>query len=239
MKKLITLAACVLMTVSIAGCGVVKKEESKEVHMAYTYIRDNTFTVKDGKVAKDQDFGENVIEDYLDPICPACAQLEQLTKDKTAEVSKKLPIRYHVSSFLDKTTPDHYSKRAGSIILAMAEVDPDRVLTYLDKTMDGKFAPKEGSGTTTDDSKFSDMYFQIGGTKENWDRMKETAKPLEKVIEKNTAQALISEDLKSKAKDGEMTLPFIIIGKSEKALNFSGVTDARTYYLEEVEKYKG
>ena len=50
------------------------------------------------------------------------------------------------------------------------------------------------------------------------------------MVKTQTAKAFNDEKLLSKAPEGRLTVPFIVVGDSEKALNFLDTVDAESLY---------
>lgn len=213
------------------------KEPVKE-EIKFKNVKDSSFLLtKDGKVISQDTSLENtdVIDWYIDPFCPACVMLETIMEDKLDELTDKMVIRYHPLSFLSPQSEDDYSNRAAAYILGTAEYAPDLTQKYLTSILNEEYHP--GVGVETSDEKFKGLFLSIGGTEEQWKQIVEAHEPLIKQVKSATAKAFNSKELIAKSPTGKLTVPFVILGDSEQALNFSDAIDAETYFMTQFDEY--
>lgn len=209
----------------------------------YTYISGNSFVVgANGELVKNADKVDNAktIEWYLDPYCPACAKYEEVVGPKVPEIHKKgLNIRYNMLSFLSTRSADDYSNRAASFMLAVAETSPQIAQKFLQKVVHPDFQPGHGAASKTGDEKFQEVFKQVGGKDEDWNKVAELQKKLldSKVVASKTAVAFNDKDLLSKSETGRLSTPFIVVGDSAKALNFIGADDVQNHTIKSIDKY--
>ena len=57
------------------------------------------------------------------------------------------------------------------------------------------------------------------------------------MVRKSTAEAFNSKELADKTANGRLSVPLVIIGKSEKAIDFTEATDAESHFMDSVDKY--
>ena len=112
---------------------------------------------KDGKAIQEKDIDKNatIVNWYVDPYCPACVQLEELTKDTIKEYinNKNVVIKYNVLSFLSARTVDDYSNRAAGWILGVINERPDLAYDYFTNVLSVNFHP---NGKAKEDSAFKE-----------------------------------------------------------------------------------
>ena len=93
---------------------------------------------------------DNVVVDvYLDPMCPVCAQFSELYDARLRAIDGATVV-YHPVSILDRASSDgSYSTRAASALNEVAAGAPDRLGAFLEQLW--AHQPAEGSGTLTDE----------------------------------------------------------------------------------------
>lgn len=92
---------------------------------------------------------ENVVVDvYLDPMCPICAEFAT-TIEPDLLAMEGVTVVYRPISFLDRASSDgSYSTRAASAIQEVAARAPERLGAFLDQLWEHQ--PAENTGTLTD-----------------------------------------------------------------------------------------
>lgn len=242
LRKLFAVGLAVAMCItSITACSIGKtsKEDTKIGAESFTYVKDSTFIVKDGKLVKQSKNlkQSEIVEWYMDPYCPSCVKLDEIIAPKADELSKKMAIRYHAMGFLSAKTVDDYSNRASAFILSVAETNPKLAVKFLHEIMSDKFKPESGKGIKTPDSRFREAFKNVGGTDAQWEEVLKIHPAMLEMVKTQTAKAFNDEKLLSKAPEGRLTVPFIVVGDSEKALNFLDTVDAETFVLDSVNDY--
>ena len=213
-----------------------KTEQSTKKNNTKSYVKESTFYLgKDGKAIQESDVPKNatIINWYIDPYCPACVKLETLTKDSVEKYlnEKNVVIKYHVLSFLSAKTVDDYSNRAAGWILGVTNVRPDLSYKYLTNIMNQDFHP---NGKAKADSEFKKLFIKIGGKESEWKTIEVQQKDLIAQTKKATSKAFNDESLEKLSPTGKMFTPFVVVGNSDKALNFDGTTDAVEYFETQV-----
>ena len=176
---------------------------------------------KDGKAIQEKDIDKNatIVNWYVDPYCPACVQLEELTKDTIKEYinNKNVVIKYNVLSFLSARTVDDYSNRAAGSILGVINERPDLAYDYFTNVLSVNFHP---NGKAKEDSAFKDLFIKLGGKEDEWKNIESKQKDLIEEVKSNTIRVFNDNELAKKSPTGKLFTPFIIVGDSEKAVDF-------------------
>lgn len=176
---------------------------------------------KDGKAIQEKDIDKNatIVNWYVDPYCPACVQLEELTKDTIKEYinNKNVVIKYNVLSFLSARTVDDYSNRAAGWILGVINERPDLAYDYFTNVLSVNFHP---NGKAKEDSTFKDLFIKLGGKEDEWKNIESKQKDLIEEVKSNTIRVFNDNELAKKSPTGKLFTPFIIVGDSEKAIDF-------------------
>ena len=186
------------------------------------YISNASFYLgKDGKAIQEKDIDKNatIVNWYVDPYCPACVQLEELTKDTIKEYinNKNVVIKYNILSFLSARTVDDYSNRAASWILGVISERPDLAYDYFTSVLSVNFRP---NGKAKEDSAFKDLFIKLGGKEEEWKVIESKQKDLIEEVKANTIRVFNDNELAKKSPTGKLFTPFIIVSDSEKAIDF-------------------
>ena len=176
---------------------------------------------KDGKAIQEKDIDKNatIVNWYVDPYCPACVQLEELTKDTIKEYinNKNVVIKYNILSFLSARTVDDYSNRAASWILGVISERPDLAYDYFTSVLSVNFHP---NGKAKEDSAFKDLFIKLGGKEDEWKVIESKQKDLIEEVKANTIRVFNDNELAKKSPTGKLFTPFIVVGDSEKAIDF-------------------
>ena len=176
---------------------------------------------KDGKAIQEKDIDKNatVVNWYVDPYCPACVQLEELTKDTIKEYinNKNVVINYNVLSFLSARTVDDYSNRAAGWILGVINERPDLAYDYFTNVLSVNF---HTNGKAKEDSAFKDLFIKLGGKEDEWKNIESKKKDLIEEVKSNKIRVFNDNELAKKSPTGKLFTPFIIVGDSEKAIDF-------------------
>lgn len=176
---------------------------------------------KDGKAIQEKDIDKNatIVNWYVDPYCPACVQLEELTKDTIKEYinNKNVVIKYNVLSFLSARTVDDYSNRAAGWILGVINERPDLAYDYFTNVLSVNFHP---NGKAKEDSAFKDLFIKLGGKEDEWKNIESKQKDLIEEVKSNTIRVFNDNELAKKSPTGKLFTPFIIVGDAEKAIDF-------------------
>ena len=241
MLSAIILAGCSTKTTSTetssSSSSAVKTIASEETK--YTNLSGATFVIGPGKKivpTSEVPDGKNIIDWYVDPFCPSCVKLESIMKPNIEKLtSEGMYIRYHVLSFLSARSVDDYSNRASAYFLGAAEYAPNIAMNFFEKVMSVEFIPRTGQEKT--DADFKKVFIESGGKEEQWTKITEAHKELIDKVKEDTSFAFNDENLLSKASDGRLSTPFVVIGSSDKALDFTTSSDAESYFMESYNTY--
>lgn len=198
-------------------------EESNKPQMVseqMMYVHDSAFTVVGGRIIPwtDAQKEEAFIEWYVDPFCPDCTALEEAVSAERLTISEQLPIRYHVLGFLSEHTADDYSNRAGAFILCAVEKAPARALAFFDRLFTYDFQPDQSTPRTDED--FRQAYLSVGGTEQEWDSMQVVYDEMLSMAKEASIRDRADEDLKARSPVGRLTVPFVLVGKDGRAIDF-------------------
>ena len=100
--------------------------------------------------------------------------------------------------------------------------------------------PKEGEDKNVakkSDEQIKELFLSVKGTEEQWKEMISIKDDLMDMVRKSTAEAFNSKELVDKTVNGRLSVPLVIIGKSEKAIDFTEATDAESHFIDSVDKY--
>lgn len=96
--------------------------------------------------------GPNVLEEYLDFMCPFCEEYHETYGEEVAQLVEdgEVTLNVHPISILDRySNGTQYSTRAASAVYCVAEANPDAVYPFIDALF--RDQPREGSDGLTDD----------------------------------------------------------------------------------------
>ncbi len=217
-KKLYSLAAVTALSlIMLGGCSTSDKATgpSTELSQGHKFIaKDSSFLVgKDGTISPTTNIKDKAVVDvYLDPLCPGCAEFERTTGDYIAEKMKtgKLLVRYHPLMFLDSQSSDEYSSRASAYILGVAEYEPKLISKFMTAIFSKEFAPEEGSYVATSNAKFDELFTKIGGSESAKNSINAKLKTNMEKTYNATMAVMKSSDLKAKSQTGQLFTPFVI-----------------------------
>lgn len=226
MIKFVMVSAVALLFAT--ACTNNTKTENNTNPSAEQTTKENLYTSnasfylgKDGKAIQEKDIDKNatVVNWYVDPYCPACVQLEELTKDTIKEYinNKNVVIKYNILSFLSARTVDDYSNRAAGWILGVINERPDLSYDYFTNVLSVNFHP---NGRAKEDSAFKDLFIKLGGKEDEWKDIESKQKDLIEEVKSNTIRVFNDNELAKKSPTGKLFTPFIIVGDSEKAVDF-------------------
>ena len=108
------------------------------------------------------------VEFYLDPLCPACAQIDRTLNDDIGKMytSGQIKLEIHPVIFLDKCSSDHYSARVSGSIAYISEKDPKHVVAFISEIFDEKFQPSEVDYVEMSDEKIIEQAIKAGISRE-------------------------------------------------------------------------
>ena len=242
-KSLLLTSTVVALAACTNNTSTKQTETSQNTEVTQTtnqYVNNSTFIInKDGKAIKSSEVTEDmtVIDWYVDPYCKYCTKLEDLMKPELKKLmaEKNVVIRYHVLTFLSAKTVDDYSNRAAGYILSAIEVSPELAYDYFTAILTDSFKPVSEAKA---DDKFKEVYLSIGGTEANWKIIESKKDEFTEQAKKATSEAFNDEKLIAKSEEGALYVPFLIIGDSEKALNFTGETDTVEFIKQKISEYQ-
>lgn len=226
MIKVVMVAAVALLFAT--ACTNNTKTENNTNSNTEQTTKENQYTAnasfylgKDGKAIQEKDIDKNatIVNWYVDPYCPACVQLEELTKDTIKEYinNKNVVIKYNILSFLSARTVDDYSNRAAGWILGVINERPDLAYDYFTSVLSVNFHP---NGKAKEDNAFKDLFIKLGGKEDEWKIIESKQKDLIEEVKANTIRVFNDNELAKKSPTGKLFTPFIIVGDSEKAIDF-------------------
>ncbi|WP_029145880.1 DsbA family protein [Microbacterium luticocti] len=96
--------------------------------------------------------GDNVIETYVDFLCPICHEFEKAEGPAIKQLvdGGKATLKVHPVAILDEyTSPKGYSSRAASAFYAVAAADPDKAYAFMQAMYENQ--PGENSAGLTDE----------------------------------------------------------------------------------------
>lgn len=90
--------------------------------------------------------GPNVLEEYLDFMCPHCGSYQEMYGETVAELvaDGRLTLQLHPISILDRSSTNQYSSRSASAAYCVAEANPDAVYPFVDKLLHDQPRTSEG-----------------------------------------------------------------------------------------------
>lgn len=249
MKKLINIILIMLLSFLLVACtndtnkngDNTGKETAKETsenkikleeidQSEYKYIENGGFFVNNQGIVIDKKNteGYKIVEWYFDPLCPSCMQLEQATSPYLLEImGDKTLINYKPMTFLGRPKDEDpnnpiisYSDVMSSIILSIAENDPELVNKYIIKVINPDFVDSISklNDTEKQNEAMKKIYTEeLSGKK--WDQIK--SKMDEKMTTSRNLTNYIKNDqeLKSKTLDGKLSVPLIYVRGEEKILD--------------------
>ncbi|MCI1218227.1 DsbA family protein [Bifidobacterium crudilactis] len=104
------------------------------------------------------------IEMYLDPLCPACAQVDRAlnpTLQKLFEAGQ-INVDVHAVTFLNRASSDKYSTRAASSLAYVAEHDPKHAIAFIGELYAEDYLPSESDYTSTGDAQIAQQAVKAG-----------------------------------------------------------------------------
>lgn len=104
------------------------------------------------------------IEMYLDPLCPACAQVDRAlnpTLQKLFEAGQ-INVDVHAVTFLNRASSDKYSTRAASSLAYVAEHDPKHAIAFIGELYAEDYQPSESNYTSTSDAQIAQQAVKAG-----------------------------------------------------------------------------
>lgn len=213
-----------------------EKEEKGE----WNYIRNSSFVVgPDMKVLTAENFPKNKYSVHwlFDPHCPACVKLETLMRPHLDKLTTGgLYIRFYPMAFMGTPEDGDYSLRAGTYILSVVENVPSKWEAFFNKIISQEFFPD--ADVFYPDSKFKEVFLEIGGTEKEWEDVEEDLEAIAQELKINTDRAYNSSELEKMCPNDTLIVPMVVLGNSEKAIDFSEETDSIAFFLRKVEEYK-
>lgn len=168
------------------------------------------------------------VEFYLDPLCPACAQIDRILNDDIGKMytSGQIKLEIHPVIFLDKCSSDHYSARVSGSIAYISEKNPKHVVAFISEIFDEKFQPSEVDYVEMSDEKIIEQAIKAGISREI---AKESLNgQYDEWIEKSNDYTILRSDLIAPGREGFAT-PLIRVNKriwSMKDMALDDLSDA-------------
>lgn len=108
--------------------------------------------------------GDNVLEEYMDFMCPFCGEYQEGYGSEIAKAVEagKISLQMHPIAILDSQSQGtNYSTRAASAVYCVADDDPEAVYPFIDALYQNQ--PSEGSAGL-DDGQLVDFAHQAGAS---------------------------------------------------------------------------
>lgn len=216
-------------------------EDKKEVveKPKFEYVLNSSFVLgPDKKIIKNTENISNkkTIFWYQDPHCPACVKLEMLMSDKIEDIlHSELYIRYFPLAFMNAKSTDNYSLRASTYILSAAEKAPGVAYKFMLEVFSEDFYPKQNEPKS--DKEFRDAFVRAGGTAEQWDNILDIYEVMSKEVVMKTAQVSNDAEMIKKSPYEKLTIPIVLIGDSDKTVDFGACEDAVDCFVNGVSEY--
>lgn len=207
------------------------KQAESTTNTNFKYVDNGRFILDNGKIAEKDSVQKDVMDWYYDPMCPACANLESFLGEHLNTLSAKMPIRYNPMNFFSADDKD-FSTRASSLLLSIVEVRPGIAIDFFKGTINPEFQPTHEEALMPIE-KYKEVFTKIGGTEDDWNKVL----ALEPEMVKEIKSALENADmttLDKKSPTGQMVIPFLVIGDSEKAVDFTKSDKVVNEYLIEL-----
>lgn len=104
--------------------------------------------------------GANVLEEYMDFMCPHCGEYQEVYGETVAELvaDGDVTLRLHPISILDRQSTNEYSTRSASAAYCVAEANPDAVYPFFDELL--RDQPTTADGLSDDE--LADVADQAG-----------------------------------------------------------------------------
>lgn len=159
-----------LLIVAFIGLLESKKSASGSLNKIYESLsevkRKPENATKDGGLLVQSGSKKDIptVEFYLDPLCPACAQIDRILSDDIEKMyaNGQIKVEIHPLIFLDKCSSDHYSSRVSGAIAYISENDPKHVVAFISKIFDDNFQPSEVNYSKTSDGKIIKQAMKAG-----------------------------------------------------------------------------
>ncbi|MGX7072262.1 hypothetical protein HIF96_01365 [Helcococcus kunzii] len=244
MKKIIKISLIFVLLFALSACSNNKETEQESTKESseekikineidkseYKNIENGGFFVNNKGVVVDKKDtqGYKIVEWYFDPLCPSCMQIEEKTSPYLFGImGKKTLINYKPLTFLGRPKNDDpknpaitYSDVMSSIILSMAENDPELVSKYIVKVVNKNFVDSISklNDTEKQNEAMKNVYTKdLSGTK--WDKIKEDMDKTMITARNLTNYVKNDEELKEKTLDGSLSVPLIYVRGEEKILD--------------------
>lgn len=104
------------------------------------------------------------IEIYVDPLCPACGQVDRILNPTVQQLFEagQINIEIHPVAFLDKASNDQYSTRASAALAYVAEHDAKHLVTFMGALFEQNYQPSEANYISTSDSQIAEQAVRSG-----------------------------------------------------------------------------
>lgn len=175
------------------------------------------------------------VEFYLDPLCPACAQIDRTLNDDIGKMytSGQIKLEIHPVIFLDKCSSDHYSARVSGSIAYISEKDPKHVVAFISEIFDEKFQPSEVDYVEMSDEKIIEQAIKAGISREI---AKESLNgQYDEWIEKSNDYTILRSDLIAPGREGFAT-PLIRVNKRIWSMKDMALDDLSDAFVESLYK---
>lgn len=175
------------------------------------------------------------VEFYLDPLCPACAQIDRTLNDDIGKMytSGQIKLEIHPVIFLDKCSSDHYSARVSGSIAYISEKDPKHVVAFISEIFDEKFQPSEVDYVEMSDEKIIEQAIKAGISREI---AKESLNgQYDEWIEKSNDYTILRSDLIAPGREGFAT-PLIRVNKRIWSMKDMALDDLSDAFVESLNK---
>ncbi|WP_353334643.1 DsbA family protein [Bifidobacterium psychraerophilum] len=104
------------------------------------------------------------IEMYLDPMCPACAQVDRALNTTLQKLfdAGQINVDIHAVTFLNRVSSDKYSTRAAAALAYVAEHDSRHAIDFIGELYAEDYLPSESNYTPTSDAQIAEQAVKAG-----------------------------------------------------------------------------
>lgn len=226
-QTVIGVAFTVIVVITLALIGVLGYKASRpkaqvstaDAYAALQQVKEKPANATDkGGIAVSVDGAPKTnvptIENYVDPLCPACAQVDHALNSVFEELFNAGQINFeiHPLSFLDKASSDKYSSRASSALLYIAEHDPKHLVIFMQNLYAKDYQPSESGYQPTSDDRIMQQAIKAGVLPKI--AKKAMSGQYEEWVEKSTTYTINRKELQDPARGSEgFATPLIRINK--------------------------
>lgn len=168
----VSVVAVVLVLVVVFAVLHSQRQTSSSIDQAYARLQQVTDkpsnATKQGGVLISVDGAAKkhvpTVEMYLDPLCPACAQVDRALNPTLEKLfsAGQINIDVHAVTFLNRASSDKYSTRAASSLAYVAEHDPKHAIAFIGELYAEDYLPSESNYASTSDAQIAQQAVKAG-----------------------------------------------------------------------------